>query len=106
MAAPYWAATDWRRSSSISFLSYGSGFGEYKVSHEEAGNTIGAGLVGDSARDEWPMWRGPKLDGHSEEKNLPVRWSGSENVAWKISVRGRGIHRRLCGGSDFFDDGD
>ena len=34
----------------------------------------------------WPQWRGPDLNGVSQEKNLPVKWSAEENVAWKLAV--------------------
>jgi outer membrane protein assembly factor BamB len=34
----------------------------------------------------WPAWRGPTADGVSLEKNLPVKWSPSENVAWKLAI--------------------
>jgi len=36
------------------------------------------------AAGDWPQWRGPGLNGISDEKNLPVRWSRDENVAWKL----------------------
>ena len=32
--------------------------------------------------EQWPQWRGPILNGVSGEKNLPVRWSATENVTW------------------------
>ncbi|MDT8300809.1 MAG: PQQ-binding-like beta-propeller repeat protein [Sedimentisphaerales bacterium] len=37
---------------------------------------------------DWPHWRGPFLNGSSEEKNLPSRWSKTENVAWVVSLPG------------------
>jgi len=36
--------------------------------------------------EDWPQWRGPALNGVSGEKNLPVRWSTTENVAWKLAM--------------------
>jgi outer membrane protein assembly factor BamB len=36
--------------------------------------------------ENWPQWRGPNLNGISGEKNLPLRWSPSENVAWKLGM--------------------
>src|SRR5258708_3141672 len=42
-----------------------------------------------SAESNWPRWRGPRGDGHSDETNLPVRWS-AESVAWKVPVKGIG----------------
>lgn len=38
--------------------------------------------------DNWPQWRGPSLNGVSKEKNLPLRWSKTENVAWKLALPG------------------
>jgi outer membrane protein assembly factor BamB len=38
----------------------------------------------------WPQWRGPTADGISPETNLPTKWDGTENVAWKLPLPGRG----------------
>ncbi len=43
-----------------------------------------AGLA--AANDSWPQWRGPNLDGTSTSAGLPVRWSTSENVAWRTKL--------------------
>lgn len=40
--------------------------------------------------ENWPGWRGPRGDGTSLEKGVPVKWSATENVAWKMKVPGRG----------------
>src|SRR3954470_23267173 len=32
---------------------------------------------------EWPEFRGPGMQGISEATNVPVKWSATENVAWK-----------------------
>jgi hypothetical protein len=34
----------------------------------------------------WPAWRGPAGDGVSTEKNLPVTWSPTQNIAWKLQL--------------------
>jgi outer membrane protein assembly factor BamB len=34
----------------------------------------------------WPTWRGPNRDGISSEKNLPISWNTSTNVAWKLAM--------------------
>jgi outer membrane protein assembly factor BamB len=44
------------------------------------------GLSGTTLSANWPSWRGPTRDGVSGEKNVPVSWSPSENVAWKIAL--------------------
>ena len=38
----------------------------------------------------WPMWRGADGLGTTKERNLPVRWSATENVRWKIELPDRG----------------
>jgi len=40
--------------------------------------------------EDWPCWRGPRGDGTSTEKEPPTHWSGTENIAWKVSVPGVG----------------
>src|SRR6266576_3983237 len=39
---------------------------------------------------DWPQWRGPNGDGISAEKNVPTKWSASENVVWKTPLPGLG----------------
>ena len=41
-----------------------------------------------AAAGNWPQWRGPGLNGVSEERNLPERWGAAENVAWKLALPG------------------
>ncbi len=36
--------------------------------------------------ENWPGWRGPRGDGSSLEKNLPVEWDAQTNIAWKVSI--------------------
>lgn len=36
----------------------------------------------------WPQWRGPSLNGVSDEKNLPAKWSAEENIAWTLAMPG------------------
>lgn len=40
--------------------------------------------------EEWPSWRGPRLDGTSLEQNIPIKWSAAENIAWKVPLPGTG----------------
>ena len=35
---------------------------------------------------DWPEFRGPTGQGVSPAKNVPIRWSGTENVAWKTAL--------------------
>ncbi|OHB78861.1 MAG: hypothetical protein A2Z25_23765 [Planctomycetes bacterium RBG_16_55_9] len=40
--------------------------------------------------ENWPQFRGPGGLGISQEKNLPVTWSETQNVAWKTAMPGYG----------------
>jgi outer membrane protein assembly factor BamB len=42
--------------------------------------------IATASAENWPQWRGPLLNGVSNEKNLPVRWGVEENVTWKLSM--------------------
>jgi len=42
--------------------------------------------VCDNARDYWPQWRGPDLNGVSRAQNLPETWSETENIVWKTHL--------------------
>ena len=50
----------------------------------------------------WPMWRGATGVGISEEKNLPVKWSATENIAWKASLPNRGNSTPIIWGEKIF----
>src|SRR5262245_13190185 len=39
---------------------------------------------------DWMQFRGPGGLGISDEKNLPVKWSSDENIAWKVDLPGPG----------------
>ncbi|MBE0536426.1 MAG: PQQ-binding-like beta-propeller repeat protein [Phycisphaerae bacterium] len=48
-----------------------------------------------SVRAEWPQFRGPRGDGHvvsiaEKQAPLPLVWSETENVRWKIAIPHRG----------------
>lgn len=35
----------------------------------------------------WPQWRGPLATGHAPKaRNLPVKWSETENIVWKVKM--------------------
>lgn len=40
--------------------------------------------------ENWTEFRGPTGQGHSRESGLPLTWSETENIAWKVPVPGRG----------------
>ncbi len=41
-------------------------------------------------RSQWPEFRGPTGQGHSDDRALPLEWSESRNIAWKVPVPGSG----------------
>ena len=45
----------------------------------------------EAAAGDWPWWRGPDFNGVADAKQqVPIEWSDTENVAWKVKVPGRG----------------
>jgi outer membrane protein assembly factor BamB len=55
-----------------------------------------------AAGEEWPGWRGPRLDGTSAETSLPVRWSATQNIAWKVPIPGKGHSSPVVWGDRIF----
>jgi outer membrane protein assembly factor BamB len=52
--------------------------------------------------EDWPQWRGPTLNGVSTEKNLPVHWSTTENIAWKLEMPARSGATPIVWGNSVF----
>ncbi len=68
--------------------------------------TVGIALVialsGSVSATDWPQWRGPKGNGVSDERDLPVRWSATENVTWKADLGGVGVSSPIVSGDRVF----
>src|SRR5262249_3499773 len=47
---------------------------------------------------DWLQFRGPGGGGVSEEKDLPIRWTKSDNVRWKAALPGRGLSSPVIAG--------
>ena len=43
---------------------------------------------GSSPAENWPQFRGPGGQGVATDKNLPLKWSATENVTWKTELPG------------------
>lgn len=43
-----------------------------------------------ASAENWPEFRGKDGLGHTTASNLPVKWSNTENVTWKVPVPGEG----------------
>ena len=50
----------------------------------------------------WPGWRGPSGDGTSPEKGIPLKWSSTENIAWKAAIPGKGHSSPVVWGDRVF----
>lgn len=58
--------------------------------------------AGAASAEPWPQWRGPQGNGISAEKNLPVSWSATENIAWKADLPGRSASSPIVWGDRVF----
>jgi len=59
--------------------------------------TLASGVTLSAA--DWPNWRGPNGTGSTMESGLPVKWSGTENVAWKAPIAGLGVSTPIVTGN-------
>jgi hypothetical protein len=51
---------------------------------------VGWAVASAAGSENWPCWRGPRLDGTSLETNVPVHWHATSNVSWKAVLPGVG----------------
>lgn len=51
---------------------------------------------------EWSEFRGPSGQGHAEVSGLPLTWSESENVRWKVPVPGTGWSSPVVSGNRIY----
>jgi outer membrane protein assembly factor BamB len=54
--------------------------------------------TGSLAAADWPQWRGPRGGGIAPDATLPIRWSATENVAWKAPLGGVGVSTPIVSG--------
>jgi outer membrane protein assembly factor BamB len=54
------------------------------------------------AANNWPQFRGPGSSGASDDPELPVKWSQTENVVWKAPVAGLGWSSPVVWGDRIF----
>ena len=45
-------------------------------------------LVGVLYAENWHQWRGPNNDGISHETDVPIQWSQTENIKWRLPLPG------------------
>jgi outer membrane protein assembly factor BamB len=51
---------------------------------------------------DWPQWRGPARTGESAAQDLPVRWTATENVLWKLPLPGGSGSTPIVSGGQVF----
>ena len=59
-------------------------------------------LVSSAAANDWPQFRGPGGQGHSDASGLPLNWSETENVTWKVAVEGCGWSSPVICGNEIW----
>lgn len=62
----------------------------------------GMGVAAKAAAGDWPQFRGPGGTGVAADTVLPVRWSDSENMLFKIDLPGRGISSPVVAGGRIY----
>jgi outer membrane protein assembly factor BamB len=55
--------------------------------------------------DNWPAWRGPHGNGVCDESDLPLAWSATENVAWRVPLPAPGNSTPIVWGDRVFVTG-
>jgi outer membrane protein assembly factor BamB len=54
------------------------------------------------AEDNWPHWRGPHHNGIIDAKNLPMKWSATDNILWKTPLPSWGAATPIIWGDRVF----
>jgi outer membrane protein assembly factor BamB len=54
-----------------------------------------------AADDDWPRWRGPNDDGMARG-DVPLEWSDTKNIAWRMQDPGRGFSSPVIWGDKIF----
>jgi outer membrane protein assembly factor BamB len=59
-------------------------------------------LVCPTATADWPQFRGPTGQGHANVASLPIKWSETENIRWKITIPGKGWSSPVIAGDQIW----
>jgi outer membrane protein assembly factor BamB len=51
---------------------------------------------------DWPDWRGPNADGHSQATGLPLTWTETKNVVWKTPIHDFGHSTPIVKGNQIW----
>ena len=59
-------------------------------------------LLSSALAGNWPAWRGPNADGTTPETDLPLQFSATEGVKWKVELPERGNSTPIVWGAKIF----
>lgn len=59
-------------------------------------------LTGSLPAEDWPQFRGPTGQGLSAAADLPLNWSRTENVRWRVEIPGEGWSSPVVSGGRIF----
>src|SRR5215470_17387248 len=59
-------------------------------------------LTSRAAADNWPAWRGPHATGVCDEHLLPLTWSATDNLRWRVPLPGPGNSTPIVWGDRVF----
>ncbi|MDE2690075.1 MAG: PQQ-binding-like beta-propeller repeat protein [Acidobacteriota bacterium] len=62
------------------------------------GTALALSAVASAYAGDWPQFRGPTGQGHAPDESVPLTWSETKNIAWKVPVPGRGWSSPVIGG--------
>ncbi len=55
-----------------------------------------------TSSNNWNQWRGPNNDGISSETDVPIQWSQTENVRWRLPLPGEAAATPVVWGKKIF----
>jgi outer membrane protein assembly factor BamB len=59
-------------------------------------------LISSALAGNWPAWRGPNGDGVTPETDIPLTWSATAGVKWKVALPERGNSTPIVWGTKIF----
>lgn len=63
---------------------------------------IGLMLSAGLSAQQWPHWRGPDGSGVVRDGSMPLRWSDSDGIAWRVPLAGAGVSTPVAAGDHVF----
>jgi outer membrane protein assembly factor BamB len=63
---------------------------------------VGAMALAGGAVENWPQFRGPEGQGHTDAAQLPLTWSKTQNVTWRTELPGKGFSSPVIWGDQLW----